>query len=357
MIYRVFTLIIFIVIIILIIKLQQKIENFNINLSTKKRIIYNIIPTFDSQYLATYIPEINIKKDITNNLIITRSLESNNWKGPILNGNPDEKITIVDLCFNPQKKLMCVGMSIDNNIEVYTIYIKENVDLRSRWNQVNSKENIRSITFDVDNKLMGCQAITGQIFKKQNKDIESEWIGPLNFDVPMKKIIFDKDTKLLGIGLKDNFIYKKKMYDWKNSKWDVEHRGDTEVFDIFHDIDGGLIASTYNGLMKQKHAHYMSDFEPIEESSKGNNILSFTKIMQLKTGIEFKDETSISQKDNITDSRLSKELNNLLLFKANTKNMCKLKKTEVKEKVNQLLKTTNQNREINEIEKLIKLLK
>ena len=106
-------------ILILIYKFKNK-EHFSTPI---KRTIYNIIPTLDKlSYLGTIIPEKN--SDYVGNLVITNSLKSGSWKGPILNSNPEPNSIIIDLCYNLDMCLMCVSLKIVNNVKIYSIFIK-----------------------------------------------------------------------------------------------------------------------------------------------------------------------------------------------------------------------------------------
>ena len=174
-----------------------------------KRIVCNIIPGFNNNYIATFLPE---KRCSNNTLITTQSLESNRWMGPIKNGSPDEKSVIVDLTYDSKRHLMCVALSLENGNSKFRIYRKKTRDITSVWEEIPSNTEIRSLLFDTDGKLMGCGS-DGQIYKKKTEDITKPgWDGPINFDIPMKKIFYDKDLYLLGIGLEDNKTYKKRGF-------------------------------------------------------------------------------------------------------------------------------------------------
>ena len=351
-----------VLIVIVIIKINidsnnKESESFD-NMPISKKVIYNIIPTFDNQYLASFMPN----SSDNNNLIITRSLKSNTWKGPLKNSSPDDKTIIVDLTYDKDKRLLGIGMTKKGNLSVYSLYKKVSEDVRSEWEEIKSNENIRSITYDYDGILMGCHAYNGQIYKKENENINSDWIGPINDDLPMKKVQFDKDGKLLGIGLLDFQIYKKKGNDWKDSEWDKEHIGTQKVFDMFHDYDGCLISSSYKGITKQTHPNYMSDFIDINSTKINRKTLSLFHLLKFRTGLDLIKHDDIGENevttDDITDPNLSAELNALLKFKKGAKLMCKNKVKNTSQVKNmELLDTNNQNKDIDEIENLINLLK
>ena len=178
----------------------------------------------------------------------------------------------------------------------------------------------------------------------------------------MKKVQFDKDGKLLGIGLLDFQIYKKKGNDWKESEWDKEHIGTQKVFDMFHDYDGCLISSSYKGITKQTHPNYMSDFIDINSTKINRKTLSLFHLLKFRTGLDLIKHDDIGENeattDDITDPNLSAELNALLKFKKGAKLMCKNKVKNTSQVKNmELLDTNNQNKDIDEIENLINLLK
>ena len=55
-------------------------NNANKKPENLKRVVCNIIPGFNNDYIGTFFPE---KGGTSNTLIKTRSLESNKWMGPI----------------------------------------------------------------------------------------------------------------------------------------------------------------------------------------------------------------------------------------------------------------------------------
>ena len=260
----------------------KKIENFNNNF---KRYAYNIIPKLDKKsYIGTFIP--TNKEIYKGNLVITNSLKSEIWKGPLKNSLPAPKSIIVDLLYNLEDKLMCVAMTKIKETKVFNIYIKESQDIESKWLKIKSNENIRSICFDLNNKLLGCHGDNGQIYRKESTDLNSDWYGPINYDIPMKKIYFDRDDIMIGIGMFDHYIYKKMDQNWENSAWDKNNINKTRVFDIVHDSDGRLLATTYQNILKQKDPHYLSSFINYKISYDKENLMSFDEIMKCKTGID-----------------------------------------------------------------------
>ena len=211
-------------------------------------------------------------------------------------------------------------MSIDEEGEnVFKIYKKKNEDIKSEWREIFSKQNMRSITFDTDGKLMGCGE-DGQIYKKLSEDYEkSEWDGPINFDKPMKKIFFDKDLYLLGIGLNDNKLYKKRGFFWSEELWDTDNLNEEEIFDAIHHEDGRLIATSHRGILKQKDANFMSPYYHLSEvpdsHRKNKKILNFNDILYFKTGLNDLEPVNIIEDTSDEGMKIEGPLKNILEFK------------------------------------------
>ena len=100
------------------------------------------------------------------------------------------------------------------NNKIFEYYEKENTDITSKWikidaeNSKNCKFFMRSVIYDNENfKLLGINSNDGQIYEKSltNSFSYNNWDGPINKDIPMKKIMFDKHDFLIGIGLLDNY--------------------------------------------------------------------------------------------------------------------------------------------------------
>ena len=311
----------------------------NINL------IYNILPTINKEYLASIIPS---EKNQIGDLIHSYSINSDEWKGPLENSNPEFKTIIVDLSYDKDQKLLCIGMQRIERVTIFNLYKKETNDIKSKWVKIESNENIRSIIYDTDGILLGCHGDNGQIYKKENTDINSKWKGPINYDIPMKKIIYDKDNILLGIGLIDHRIYKKSSNDWVNSKWDRNNFNKQRVFDIFHDYDGCLIASSYQGIIKQVDRNYLSSFIPISKSVKRDNILDINDIILFKTGINFEEKDLGKNK-----IKLNNSLDKILNFKELAIKMCKDRHTKSRIANKNLLKINKQKEMMDEVSELI----
>ena len=332
---------------IIIMKYNFNKETFQNNIKVYP---YNIIPHLNEKsFIGTFIPKKGT--NYNGNLIITNSLKSNKWDSKISNSMPEDKTIIVDLCYNNDKRLMCVAVKKDNSHKKYSIFIKENIDIESKWIKLNSDQNIMSIIFDLNNNLSGCHASNGQIYR--TNDINGSWFGPINYDIPMQKILFDRDEYMLGIGLLDNKIYKKDEKNWEKSGWDKININSQRVFDMVFDFDGKLIATSYNNIIKQKYPTYLSEFEPYKKSYKVDNVLSFEQIIKYRTGHDDEDL-------NITNNekeKLNPNLKEILLYKKKMLKYCKNKNTP-SSKINKLLtKTHQQNKTIDEIQELIKKIR
>ena len=324
---------------------------FKEHFAIKNVTAYNIIPNLNEKsYIGTFIP--NSTENYNGNLITTNSLKSGKWEGSIPNGMPETKSIIVDLCYNSDKRLMCTALRNINNNNIYSMYIKENTDIYSKWIKLNSDNNIMTITFDLNNKLLGCQSGTGQIFRKETEDLESKWFGPINYDKPMKKILYDRDNIMIGIGLLDNKIYKKEKINWEKSAWDKVNINHERVFDLVFDYDGKLLATSYNNIMKQKYPIYLSEFEPYTKSYNYDNVLSFEDIIKFKTGLN--DNVEIETSDKL---KLSDNYKKILKYKKGIINFCQTKNPNSQSLNKMLVKTEQQNKTIDDIQELIKKIK
>ena len=350
--------IIVIIIIIIMNKNQLLNERFAVShREPKKELIMNLLPGFDNEILGTFIPQKNKTKN-PNNLVYSRSLMSNTWYGPVTNGNVLNHV-LTDLCYAPNRKLIGVFMTLVDSDPYYSLYIKESTDMKSKWLLLDDSENIRSIIFDLDGRMIGCHAITGQIYKKRSDEMKSEWVETSNFDIPMKKLIFDKDLYLMGIGMADGKLYKKMGYFWSENSWDTENVGNDTIFDCFHDFDGCLIASSYNGIVKQTSANYMAPFLPIRETKKNKSKYSLNEILKFKTGLVLEDDLVLDD-----NSNLGSELKEILKYKKQALKLCKNKSNRLKKIDYQPDKSDSRNIQlvnkqsqmINNLESMIKKL-
>lgn len=332
-------------------------ENFkNSSNKTKRRTIHSIIPsaTEENLFFGSYVSTSkNKKKADINNFVYTRSLKSNNWIKVPENALLNKNTLIIDLNYDQNKHLICVGLSMKNGEPVYDIFVKENINYKSKWRKMNSNKKIRSLGYDLNSEFMiGINSFDGQIYEKSIKGSNSDflrWIGPINFDIPMKKVMFDRNGYMIGIGLVDNYIYKKIEKDWRKSEWDKKNVNETKVYDLFYDIDGCLIASTPNGVMKQLHPDFNSEFVDIRTyPEKHAELLSNYDVLKLRVGVEFLDD------EFDTSTELGRDLKRIYEFKKVSKNLCG-KKLRLRNSTtsNQNSELSKQNREINKLYNII----
>ena len=200
--------------------------------------------------------------------------------------------------------------------------------------------------------LIGTSSYDGQIYQNRSNSNNTftSWIGPINYDKPMKKVLFSRNNVLIGIGLIDNFIYKKTGTDRRNSEWDEKNVNKTKVYDLFYDTDGCLIASSPRGIVKQLHPDFNSEFVPIKEFSENHeDLLNSVDIMKSRIGIEFLDE------EFNTSTELGRDLKRIYEFKRYQR-ICAtvrfpLRKNMNKNETANLL--SKQNREINDLYNII----
>jgi hypothetical protein len=343
-----------IIVILFLLKEQSNIENFNTKI--KRKTIYSIIPSAiePNLYFGSYITKSKDKnKGDVDNFVYTRSLKSNSWIKVPRNSLLNNKTLIFDMNYDENKRLMCIGLSMNKNEPIYDIFIKENTDYNSTWIKVESNNKIRSLCYDLNsNKLIGINSYDGQIYenKKESTGSYITWTGPINYDSPMKKVLFNREGIMLGIGLLDNYIYKKINKDWRNSNWDDKNINKTRVYDLFYDRDGCLIAATDNGVMKQAHPDFNSEFVKIEDfSEKHEDILTDLDVLKSRVGIEFiDDEFDIN-------TELGRDLKRIYEFKKISKNLCNNKvplRNSAKNDDNNS-RLGKQNREINDLYKII----
>lgn len=291
-----------------------------------------------------------------NNFVTTTSLKSNRWERPnnntgnlcnitenccdmkkISKDNPNKKCNdyiVVDLTYDKKKHLIAIGMKIKNKKTIYDIFRKKDTDYKSEWEKIESNQKMRSLCYDLKSgRLLGINSFDGQIYEAKYSTIGyGDWIGPINYDVPMKKIMYDKDGIMIGIGLIDNFIYRKKHSDWNIAKWDKDNINKTKVYDLIYDTDGCFIATTPQGLMKQNGKDFNSLFVPYDkfEDKFADDLLEQNEILKYRTGIEFVDDMNFLNSDNsVFDISLKK----LYDFKKLTKDLCSYKNNFKEDKI------------------------
>lgn len=327
-------------------------------------------------YIACYIPtkNDNISKG---NLIITDSLKSKTSWTHVNNGviptKNDINEIIVDLSYTKDGRLSCIAMGKFNknnpkpedneclNNTIFHYYEKDTQEIESDWikkdesNHHNCKYFMRSIVYDYTNlKLLGINSNDGQIYEKilTSQFSYTDWNGPINLDIPMKKVMFDKDGFLIGIGLLDNFIYRKTHRSWYNSSWNKKNINKFKVYDLIYDKDGCLISSTSNGFYKQKYSEFSSEFEKYSDNVNNSTIdLSLTNILKYRTGHDFLELLFNMNKND------EKILQQLYEYKKLTTYLCKNRKNKFikkNESSKDYLSNINKNNDtINNLYKMI----
>ena len=162
--------------------------------------------------------------------------------------------------------------------------------------------------------------------------------------------MFDKEGYMIGIGLVDNYIYRKKTKFWKDSKWDKKAVNKTRVFDLVYDKDGCFIATTLDGIKKQTHPDFNSEFVLYNDfNEEHEDILDQIEILKFKTGNEYlDDEFDLS-------TELGRDLKRIYEFKKVSRDLCRNKFKPTKGKINPNKQDVDsaalnkQNNEINEL--------
>ena len=318
-------IIIAIILLIIIVSLakfyKRSQENFNINnliqhtgLENSGSYVYCLLPKYYNEdgFIGTYLTNSysDNPKELSNNLIQTYALQNNKWSyRPIDNGDifyNNKHYVIHDLNWSkdyldeysqPYKKLMAVGMIYVDEIKdyEYKIFSKTSQEIDSEWEPLfpntDIDKNIICIRYDLNNNLIGINKEDYQIYRfkpKSQQNINPNyyglWKGPINFNsnVLLHKIMFDTDKHLLGIDL-DGKIHKKISSDWEQSDWHVVRSKHSQlsthnsnqlinegIFDLVHDYDGKLIATTKHGLVKQVTDSWDSDFIIYDEKKNKN---------------------------------------------------------------------------------------
>ena len=326
----------------------------------------SILPSLtpDSKiYFGVIVQKKEEKIDNDNFVISSADIKNKFWKKNIKNGKLDDKSIIIDLFYDKNKKLGCIGMKMVNSEPLYTFYLKE-TDYSSKWVKIKADTKIKSLLYDIETEsLLGLHNFDSQIYNCK-KDFEyldtgdeNDWHGPINYSLPMRKIMYDKEGFMIGIDLQNNYLYRKKHIDWKQSDWDMKNINKTKIYDAVYDEDGCLIACTSNGLQKQVSPDFNSEFIPLKDYNMNTNeiIYNIKDIIKFKLGIVFDDDIF----DESTE--LGSQLKKLYNFKKISKQICSNRKYLVnktnKRNFDLNIKDENvdqydinkQNREINEL--------
>lgn len=354
---RIFLLILVIMLLSLILNKIFDKENFT---NSEDKIVGNkninsiILSISDNFYFGTFIESDENKDiDLSKYNFKTTSLQSNKWQR---NDNIDifnNHIVVIDLSYDSEKRLMAVGLHFNEDKKPeYHVYNKSSSDLKSRWLRHTYKPNIQilCLCYDINNsKLLAVNKTDGQIYEQKNSWDWDNWVGPINFDKPVKKIMYDKTEHLIGIGKDDGFIYKKKDADWrdKNNKWEYVNK--TEVYDLIYDIDGCLIATTPFGIKKQRFPDFFSTFDDITKKRKNDHeqILDKIDILKYKIGFEFLDELFQD-----SDIKVVKEyFERIYGYKKRLQNLCLTRNKNKKYKLDKDISVSNAetNKDIQEL--------
>jgi hypothetical protein len=283
--------------------------------------VHNILVSLNDPniYYGAYLSYENSRQNI-DNFIYTNSLASNEWLKPTENLALSESHVIIDLTYDTSKRLTAVGLKMNESGKPeYDIFKKKTSDFKSEWIQLDSNKVIRSLCNDLkDGSLLGCSSYDGQIYSSQNRLLSyGDWYGPINYDVPMRKVMFDKEGYMVGIGLVDNYIYRKKTKFWKESKWNKKDINKTKVFDLIYDTDGCFIATTLDGIKKQSHPDFNSEFVLYRDfNEEHDDVLDLSEIIKFKTGNEFLDD------DFDLSTELGRDLKRIYAFKKISKDLC-----------------------------------
>ena len=305
-----------------------------------------------NKYFGAYLSFENSSEHI-DNFIYTNSLASNEWLKPTENLSLSDSHVIIDLTYDSNKILTAIGLKMnEKNQPEYDIFKKKTADFKSEWIMLKSNKVIRSLCNDLkDGSLLGCSSYDGQIYSSNNNLLSyGDWYGPINYDVPMRKIMYDKEGYMIGIGLVDNYIYRKKTLFWKESKWDKKNVNKTKVYDLVYDKDGCFIATTLDGIKKQLHPDFNSEFVLYNDfSEEHDEVLDHIEILKYKTGNEYLDE------DFDLSTELGRDLKRLYEFKKISKNLCSNRFRMGKGKINSKKEMVDsaalsaQNSEINDL--------
>ena len=352
---------------------QDKVKNNNINCiilspldnrtddeqHENKDNIYN-------KYYGTYINSKN-NSDVEKSLnlySVTDFFQGNKWTNYDNKLDTDNKIVIVDLLYDKNKRMMAIGLyytKIDDKLEpIYKIYRKTTPDMNSEWELVGDDVKIRSLCYDINTeKLLGVSSYDGQIYEQVYNDNFKRWEGPINYDIPMKKIMYTKDEIMIGIGLFDNFIYTKKGLNWKSSFWDKKEINRTKVYDLIYHTDGCFIATSPNGILKQTKPGFTMPFVNITSKNfnRHNNnedVLSKSNILKYKIGYDLLEEDDIFNCDGC-DDKLKKSLKKIYKIKKLSLDLCRNRKyfKNKNKKLNDEDSLNLKYREINDLYKKI----
>ena len=311
----------------------------------------------NKRFFGSFIKS-GVNSNIENSVFLydTYSLEANKWsQSNEIKLDDTNNVIVTDLFFDKMRKLIAIGLYFKDGKPIYNIYRKQTDSLNSRWELVGENTKMRNLCYDMkSSKLLGVSSYDGQIYEsKLLDDSYDEWVGPINYDIPMRKIMYNKDDILVGIGLFDNFIYTKESIDWRHSYWNKKNINKTKVYDLIYDTDGCFIAASPKGILKQLNPEMSSEFIDIKKYPKNKNReknleLQTADILKYRIGYEFLDDIFD------TSTSLGKHLKNIYDIKKMTKDLCSSKKYLYKTKLDENTDALSfKHREINDLYKKI----
>ena len=186
------------------------------------------------------------------------------------------------------------------------------------------------------------------------------WTGPINNDIPMKKIMYSSDEVMIGIGLFDNYIYKKEGENWKTSYWDKNQINKTKVYDLIYDKTGCLIATSPDGILIQEKVGFMMPFTNYKgynrHDSNKKKIFEKSQILKYKIGYDIFNDTNLKQSDHPNaDPSLLEYLQKIYKIKKLSLDLCSSRKyiRNKDKKINEHNSLSTKYREIDDLYKKI----
>jgi hypothetical protein len=182
------------------------------------------------------------------------------------------------------------------------------------------------------------------------------WTGPINHDIPMKKIMYSSDEVMIGIGLFDNYIYIKEGVDWKTSYWDKKQINKTKVYDLIYDTNGCFIATSPNGILIQEKIGFMMPFINYLGYNRHNKkkILLKSQILKYKIGYDMLKDDNLKDINHIgADEDLLKYLQKIYELKKVSLDLCSSRKY-IRNKNKKINKNDNLNTKYRDIDDLYK---
>jgi hypothetical protein len=186
------------------------------------------------------------------------------------------------------------------------------------------------------------------------------WTGPINYDIPMKKIMYSSDEVMIGIGLFDNYIYKKEGVDWKTSYWDKKQINKTKVYDLIYDTNGCFIATSPNGILIQEKVGFMMPFTNYVGYNRHNKkkLLLKSQILKYKIGYDILKDDNLWKNHEKADPELLDYLQRIYKIKKLSLDLCSSRKyiRNQDKKINKHDTLNTKYREIDDLYKKIEYI-